>query len=214
MLDDLFSAPLSNVAGTITDLIPTAQSGYAIALYALASVAGPALGSVTGGYPVEKLGWRWLFWIYAIVFGVHLVIIWAFMPETRENIGKDRGVQLGFGMWLTTSIRDSPTSQSPTSPQDLPGFGWQLLFPVRDHHYLREAAAQSVLDSALCVFIHRAYYLPEWSRQCVSEALFHSLIPMLSDSPSSSFALGMIFLSNEAFPLIFGRGNNGHLWTS
>jgi hypothetical protein len=29
-----------------------------------------------------------------------------------------------------------------------------------------------------------------------------------------SFALGMIFLSNEAFPLIFGRGNGGHLWTS
>lgn len=81
-----FSAPLSNVAGTITDLVPTAQSGYAIALYALASVVGPALGSVMGGYPVEILGWRWLFWIYAIVFGVHLFIIWAFMPETRENI--------------------------------------------------------------------------------------------------------------------------------
>jgi hypothetical protein len=31
---------------------------------------------------------------------------------------------------------------------------------------------------------------------------------------SCSFALGMIFLSNEAFPLIFGRGNGGHLWTS
>lgn len=41
-----------------------------------------------GGYPVEKLGWRWLYWIYAIVFGAHIIIIWAFMPETRENIGR------------------------------------------------------------------------------------------------------------------------------
>ena len=84
------SAPLSNEAGTITDLIPTAKSGYAIALYALASVIGPALGSVMGGYPVEKLGWRWLYWIYAIVFGAHIMIIWAFMPETRENIGRSQ----------------------------------------------------------------------------------------------------------------------------
>jgi MFS family permease len=84
----IHSAPLSNVAGTITDLIPTAKSGYAIALYALASVIGPALGSVMGGYPVEKLGWRWLYWIYAIVFGAHIIVIWAFMPETRENIGR------------------------------------------------------------------------------------------------------------------------------
>jgi MFS family permease len=84
------SAPLSNVAGTITDLVTTAQSGYAIALYALASVIGPALGSVTGGYPVEKLGWRWLFWIYAIVFGAHLIVIWLLMPETREDISKSK----------------------------------------------------------------------------------------------------------------------------
>lgn len=27
------------------------------------------------------------------------------------------------------------------------------------------------------------------------------------------FAYGMIFLSNEAFPLVFGTGNNGHNWT-
>jgi len=78
------------VAGTITDLVTTAQSGYAIALYALASVIGPALGSVTGGYPVEKLGWRWLFWIYAIVFGAHLFVIWLLMPETREDISEPK----------------------------------------------------------------------------------------------------------------------------
>lgn len=30
----------------------------------------------------------------------------------------------------------------------------------------------------------------------------------------NSFAYGMIFLSNEAFPLVFGTGNNGHNWTS
>ncbi|WRT63889.1 uncharacterized protein IL334_000815 [Kwoniella shivajii] len=29
----------------------------------------------------------------------------------------------------------------------------------------------------------------------------------------NGFAFGMIFLSNEAFPLVFGSGNNGHGWT-
>jgi hypothetical protein len=30
----------------------------------------------------------------------------------------------------------------------------------------------------------------------------------------NGFAYGMIFLSNEAFGLIFGPGNGGHNWTS
>ncbi len=29
----------------------------------------------------------------------------------------------------------------------------------------------------------------------------------------NGFAFGMIFLSNEAFPLVFGSGNGGHGWT-
>lgn len=35
----------------------------------------------------------------------------------------------------------------------------------------------------------------------------------LADSGLCSFAYGMIFLSNEAFPLVFGSGNNGHNWS-
>lgn len=58
------SVPLANTGGVINDLFDVQESGYATAMFAFASVAGPPLGNVISGFLAEAAGWRWLFWFY------------------------------------------------------------------------------------------------------------------------------------------------------
>ncbi|KAI5448908.1 hypothetical protein NCC49_006024 [Naganishia albida] len=53
-----------------------------------------------------------------------------------------------------------------------------------------------------------------WKTALVRPFVFLSSEPLTYLSAGiNGFAYGMIFLSNEAFPLVFGTGNNGHNWT-
>lgn len=60
------STPITNGSGTISDLFPVEQRGKAMAVWAMGPLLGPCIGPVAGGYVVENLGWRWVFWIVAI----------------------------------------------------------------------------------------------------------------------------------------------------
>jgi multidrug resistance protein len=61
------SAPLTIGGGTISDLIPVEKRGIALSLFMLGPVLGPSVGPAAGGYLTQVLGWRWIFWILAIV---------------------------------------------------------------------------------------------------------------------------------------------------
>ena len=60
------STPITNGSGTISDMFPVQERGKAMAVWALGPLLGPCVGPVAGGYVVEKLGWRWVFWIISI----------------------------------------------------------------------------------------------------------------------------------------------------
>jgi MFS family permease len=53
--------------GTIADLMPPERRGAALALWSLGPLFGPMIGPVAGGYLVEAKGWRWVFWVLAII---------------------------------------------------------------------------------------------------------------------------------------------------
>ena len=61
------SSPLAIGGGTIADLFKAEERGVAIALYSLGPVLGPAIGPVAGGFLSQAKGWRWIFWLLAIV---------------------------------------------------------------------------------------------------------------------------------------------------
>jgi multidrug resistance protein len=61
------SAPLTIGGGTISDLIPVEKRGVALSLFMLGPVLGPSVGPAAGGYLTQVLGWRWIFWILAII---------------------------------------------------------------------------------------------------------------------------------------------------
>lgn len=68
--------------------------------YLLGPLLGPTLGPLFGGFVVQYLGWRWVFWILAILCTVNTVVAVFFLKESyapvilkkrKENLEKDTG---------------------------------------------------------------------------------------------------------------------------
>ncbi|CAO2648795.1 Nn.00g097440.m01.CDS01 [Neocucurbitaria sp. VM-36] len=72
------AAPLTLGGGTIADMFPPEQRAGAMAIWSMGPLLGPVIGPVCGGFLVEAMSWRWVFWIMAIfggAFGVLLLFV-------------------------------------------------------------------------------------------------------------------------------------------
>ncbi|OBT73613.1 hypothetical protein VF21_07311 [Pseudogymnoascus sp. 05NY08] len=76
------AAALAIGGGTIADVIPVHHRGKAMVLFSMGPVLGPVVGPVGGGFAVQALGWRWIFWILTILSGCITVLTFAVMRET------------------------------------------------------------------------------------------------------------------------------------
>lgn len=77
------ACPLANSGAVVADIWDAGTRGKAMAIFALAPFAGPAIGPIVGGYmQVAGVGWRWLFWVLTIFTGVCWVLIYFTLPET------------------------------------------------------------------------------------------------------------------------------------
>ncbi|KAI0020712.1 bicyclomycin resistance protein [Xylariomycetidae sp. FL0641] len=61
------SAPITNGGGTIADMVTQEHRGTVIAIYSIGPLFGPIIGPIVGGVLTEAKGWRWVFWLLAIV---------------------------------------------------------------------------------------------------------------------------------------------------
>lgn len=72
------SCPLTIGGGTIADMIVQEKRGAVMAIWALGPLMGPVIGPVAGGYVTQSIGWRWVFWIIAIVVSqIHPLMVVA-----------------------------------------------------------------------------------------------------------------------------------------
>jgi multidrug resistance protein len=76
------SAPLTLGGGTIADMFPPQQRAGAMAIWAMGPLLGPVIGPVCGGFLVEHLSWRWVFWIMAIFGGAFGIMLFFVGRET------------------------------------------------------------------------------------------------------------------------------------
>ncbi|KAL9580008.1 MAG: hypothetical protein Q9212_004751 [Teloschistes hypoglaucus] len=76
------SAALTIGGGTIADVISPEKRGRAVAVFVVGPVLGPSLGPVAGGFLAEAAGWRWVFWLLAIVSGLMTILTILFLRET------------------------------------------------------------------------------------------------------------------------------------
>lgn len=63
------SCPPTNGGASIADMVPQARRGAFLAAFAVGPILGPAIGPVAGGFLSTAGGWRWVFWLVAIVSG-------------------------------------------------------------------------------------------------------------------------------------------------
>ncbi|KAI4130742.1 MAG: hypothetical protein LQ338_001578 [Usnochroma carphineum] len=84
------SAPLTIGGGTIADIFVQQQRGGMMAIFAMGPLLGPVVGPVAGGYLTQAKGWRWVFWVIAIVGGAILLFAFAFLRETYPPILLER----------------------------------------------------------------------------------------------------------------------------
>lgn len=61
------SSPLTIGGGTIADMVIQEKRGGMMAIFAMGPLMGPVIGPVAGGYLAQAKGWRWVFWLIAIV---------------------------------------------------------------------------------------------------------------------------------------------------
>lgn len=70
------------VLATIKDIYFVHERGTRIAVWNLFLMCGIAGGALISGYIIQNLGFRWTFWICAILFGIFLFGIVFLVPET------------------------------------------------------------------------------------------------------------------------------------
>lgn len=79
--------------GIVGDLFKSDERGLALSLCMLASQAGPVVGPIVGSYLGQAAGWRWVFWLTAIITGVASVGFALVYRETYRVVILDRKVR-------------------------------------------------------------------------------------------------------------------------
>ncbi|KAG2183022.1 hypothetical protein INT44_006003, partial [Umbelopsis vinacea] len=79
-------------AGTIGDICtPSERAGY-MGIFSATAMLGPVIGPVVGGVVSQQLGWRWIFWVLAILGAVMWLLLFFFLSETlRSLVGNGSG---------------------------------------------------------------------------------------------------------------------------
>jgi multidrug resistance protein len=80
------SVGIANGGGTISDMFEPSQRAGVFGYYLLGPLLGPSLGPLLGGSIVQRLGWRWVFWILTIVCGINTLAGYFFLKETYAPV--------------------------------------------------------------------------------------------------------------------------------
>lgn len=80
------SVGIANGGGSLSDLFYPDERAGVFGWYLLGPLLGPTLGPLLGGVIVQRLGWRWIFLILAIICGVNTTFGFLFLKETYAPV--------------------------------------------------------------------------------------------------------------------------------
>ncbi|RCI13698.1 hypothetical protein L249_8211 [Ophiocordyceps polyrhachis-furcata BCC 54312] len=69
-------------SATIAEIFFLHERAYRIGIYTLLLLGGKNLVPLVSAAIISRFGWRWVFWIVAIVVGFGFVLLFLFVPET------------------------------------------------------------------------------------------------------------------------------------
>ncbi|KAL7627984.1 hypothetical protein AAE478_002180 [Parahypoxylon ruwenzoriense] len=76
------SVPVTIGSGSIADVMPVEKRGRAMSVWALGPLLGPCIGPIAGGYLIQAVEWRWVYWLVAILGGALIPLSFLFLRET------------------------------------------------------------------------------------------------------------------------------------
>ncbi|KZV79773.1 MFS general substrate transporter [Exidia glandulosa HHB12029] len=77
-----YSAPIALGAGVVVDIFLLHERGRAMGIFAVFLSNGAHLSPIPCGFIAETVGWRWCFYLAAILHGVMFCIMLVALPET------------------------------------------------------------------------------------------------------------------------------------
>ncbi|TVY56808.1 Efflux pump vrtL [Lachnellula cervina] len=66
----------------VDDVWSPEERGKACAMVSFLPLLGPAMGPLVGGIITQTIGWRWIFWVAAIISGCLMILGFFVFPET------------------------------------------------------------------------------------------------------------------------------------
>lgn len=69
-------------SATIAEIYFLHEKAYRLGIYTLLLLGGKNLVPLVSAAIIQSLGWRWVFWIVAIVVGAATILLFLFVPET------------------------------------------------------------------------------------------------------------------------------------
>ncbi|TRX91577.1 hypothetical protein FHL15_007582 [Xylaria flabelliformis] len=79
-------APITNGGGTIADMVEQKHRGTVLAVYSVGPLLGPIIGPIAGGFLSNAKGWRWNFWLLAIISGFITIVMLFAMEESYAPV--------------------------------------------------------------------------------------------------------------------------------
>ena len=80
------SCPATIGGGSITDMIPQERRARVMAGYSIGALFAPILGPMMGGLLAHVLGWRWDFWLLAILGAIFSLLQLFVLRETYYTV--------------------------------------------------------------------------------------------------------------------------------
>lgn len=81
----------ANSMTVLVKSVPLDKRARAIGYFTTAQAVGVSAGPIVGGFLLDALGWRWIFWA-AVPFGLlGFVVGWLVLPRTQGNAGRGEG---------------------------------------------------------------------------------------------------------------------------
>ncbi|KAK4212144.1 major facilitator superfamily domain-containing protein [Rhypophila decipiens] len=101
------SAFLAVAGGTAGDLFARNQLQAPMVMFTAATMVGPSVGPVVGGFINQYASWRWTFYLLIIWSAIDLVLLTFFVPETyHPTLLRDKARKLradtGDGRWFAS----------------------------------------------------------------------------------------------------------------
>ncbi|KAK7755361.1 hypothetical protein SLS62_002587 [Diatrype stigma] len=76
------AVPVTIGSGSIADFMPVEKRGRAMSAWSLGPLLGPCIGPLAGGYLIRAAGWRWVYWLIAILGGICIPISFVWLRES------------------------------------------------------------------------------------------------------------------------------------